>query len=149
MRTWSLNRKGCPSALHLLQNTVREEGGVPPLVSLLSSLDAKVQRASAGALRTLAFKNEDNKNQIVECGALPVLIRMLRSADTGLHYEAVGVVGNLVHSSTHIKRQVGGFKRSEGASFAKGQAVREARGADERERKLGTPPYLDGEGGSG
>jgi hypothetical protein len=50
---------------------------------------AQVQRASAGALRTLAFKNEDNKNQIVEAGALPTLITMLRSEDTGVHYEAV------------------------------------------------------------
>ncbi len=65
-----------------------------------------MQRASAGALRTLAFKNEDNKNQIVEAGALPTLIQMLRSEDTGVHYEAVGVIGNLVHSSPAIKRRV-------------------------------------------
>ncbi len=67
----------------------------------------QVQRAAAGALRTLAFKNEDNKNQIVECGALPTLIHMLRAQDAGIHYEAVGVIGNLVHSSIHIKRTVG------------------------------------------
>jgi len=66
----------------------------------------QVQRAAAGALRTLAFKNEDNKNQIVECGALPTLIHMLRAQDAGIHYEAVGVIGNLVHSSIHIKRTV-------------------------------------------
>ena len=66
----------------------------------------QVQRAAAGALRTLAFKNEENKNQIVECGALPTLIHMLRAEDAGIHYEAVGVIGNLVHSSIHIKRQV-------------------------------------------
>lgn len=66
----------------------------------------QVQRAAAGALRTLAFKNEDNKNQIVECGALPTLIQMLRADDVGIHYEAVGVIGNLVHSSQHIKRKV-------------------------------------------
>ncbi len=44
--------------------------------------------------------------QIVQCGALPVLIQMLRSEDAGVHYEAVGVIGNLVHSSQQIKRQV-------------------------------------------
>jgi hypothetical protein len=66
----------------------------------------QVQRAAAGALRTLAFKNEDNKNQIVDCGALPTLIQMLRADDVGIHYEAVGVIGNLVHSSTHIKKKV-------------------------------------------
>lgn len=42
----------------------RTEGGIPPLVRLLESTDAKVQRAAAGALRTLAFKNEANKNQV-------------------------------------------------------------------------------------
>jgi hypothetical protein len=34
----------------------RVEGGIPPLVELLKSPDCKVQRASAGALGTLAFK---------------------------------------------------------------------------------------------
>lgn len=89
-----------------IKDSVREDGGVPPLVALLESLDTKVQRAAAGALRTLAFKNEANKNQIVECNALPTLIQMLRSEETGIHYEAVGVIGNLVHSSQHIKRKV-------------------------------------------
>lgn len=43
---------------------------------------------------------------IVECGALPTLIQMLRADDPGIHYEAVGVIGNLVHSSQHIKKKV-------------------------------------------
>ena len=64
------------------------------------SYDGKVQRAVAGALRTLAFKNEDNKNQIVNNHALPTLIHMLRAEDSVIHYEAVGVIGNLVHSSS-------------------------------------------------
>lgn len=92
------------------------EGGIPPLVELLEFTDTKVQRAAAGALRTLAFKNDENKNQvttiwwkmhifklallsmnyeitmfvqIVECNALPTLILMLRSEDSAIHYEAV------------------------------------------------------------
>ncbi|KAF8058408.1 hypothetical protein HT031_005532 [Scenedesmus sp. PABB004] len=89
-----------------IKNLVRRDGGIAPLVRLLSSWDLKVQRAGAGALRTLAFKNDDNKRQIVECGALPLLIQMLRSEDSGVHYEAVGVIGNLVHSSTEIKQRV-------------------------------------------
>lgn len=40
------------------------EGGIPPLVELLGFTDTKVQRAAAGALRTLAFKNDENKNQV-------------------------------------------------------------------------------------
>ena len=41
----------------------------------------------AGSLRTLAFKNEENKNIIVDLGSLPLLIQMLRSDDTTIHYE--------------------------------------------------------------
>ncbi len=48
--------------------------------------------------------------QIVECKALPILIQMLCSEDQGVHYEAVGVLGNLVHSSQHIKRKAGVLK---------------------------------------
>jgi hypothetical protein len=60
----------------LLCQQVRQDGGIAPLVRLLNSWDLKVQRAGAGALRTLAFKNDDNKRQIVECGALPLLIQV-------------------------------------------------------------------------
>jgi hypothetical protein len=42
----------------------------------------------------------------VEENALPTLIFMLRSEDAGIHYEAVGVIGNLVHSSVNIKKEV-------------------------------------------
>lgn len=31
---------------------------------------------------------------------------MLRAEDQTIHYEAVGVIGNLVHSSPHIKKRV-------------------------------------------
>lgn len=49
--------------MHMLYN-FRIEGGIPPLVELLQFSDAKVQRAAAAALRTLAFKNDENKNQV-------------------------------------------------------------------------------------
>lgn len=70
-----------------IKNKVRQERGIPPLVSLLHSVDPKVQRAVAGSLRTLAFKNDENKNIIVDLGSLPLLIQMLRSDDTTIHYE--------------------------------------------------------------
>lgn len=63
-----------------IKNMVRADGGIQPLVRLLNSWDLKVQRAAAGALRTLAFKNDDNKRQIVECGALPLLIQVWTSS---------------------------------------------------------------------
>jgi hypothetical protein len=62
--------------LPLCVEQVRQDGGIAPLVRLLNSWDLKVQRAGAGALRTLAFKNDDNKRQIVDCGALPLLIQV-------------------------------------------------------------------------
>lgn len=68
--------KGCSTCARLCLLQVRADGGIAPLVRLLNSWDLKVQRAAAGALRTLAFKNDDNKRQIVECGALPLLIQV-------------------------------------------------------------------------
>lgn len=43
---------------------IRVDGGIPPLVELLQFVDKKVQIAAAGAIRTLAFKNNENKNQV-------------------------------------------------------------------------------------
>jgi hypothetical protein len=79
LRLWTGQHTTCGSKVTqptcVLQ--VRADGGIAPLVRLLNSWDLKVQRAAAGALRTLAFKNDDNKRQIVECGALPLLIQVL------------------------------------------------------------------------
>ena len=47
----------------------------------------------------MAFKNDENKQEIVKKGALNTLIMMLSSEDNTTHYEAIGVIGNLVHSS--------------------------------------------------
>lgn len=49
--------------IHMIRN-FRTEGGIPPLVELLHFSDVKVQRAAAAALRTLAFKNDENKNLV-------------------------------------------------------------------------------------
>ncbi|KAI4368331.1 hypothetical protein MLD38_016900 [Melastoma candidum] len=99
-----------PHLIALLKRQKMDGRGIPPLVELLDFADAKVQRAAAGALRTLAFKNDENKNLVCHlhttCNALPTLILMLRSEDTAIHYEAVGVIGNLVHSSPNIKKEV-------------------------------------------
>ncbi|TKY44836.1 ARM repeat protein interacting with ABF2 [Spatholobus suberectus] len=61
----------------IIKTLVRTEGGIPPLVQLLEFNVTKVQKAAALALRTLAFNNDDNKNQIIECNALPTLVLML------------------------------------------------------------------------
>ncbi|RID42216.1 hypothetical protein BRARA_J02123 [Brassica rapa] len=72
-----------------IKTNIRVEGGIPPLVELLNFPDVKVQRAAAGALRTVSFRNDDNKNQIVELNALPTLVLMLQSEDPSMHGEAV------------------------------------------------------------
>ena len=48
----------------------RTEGGITPLVELLEFNDTNVQKAAAAALRTLAFKNDDNKNQVIDFAQL-------------------------------------------------------------------------------
>ncbi|KAG5037205.1 hypothetical protein JHK86_018045 [Glycine max] len=58
------------------------------------------------ALGTLAFQNDDNKNQIVECKALPTLVLMLRSEDITIHCVAVDVIRKLVNSSPNNKKEV-------------------------------------------
>ena len=42
----------------------RMEGGIPPLVELFQFDDATLQSAAAGALGSLAFENDENKNQV-------------------------------------------------------------------------------------
>lgn len=49
----------------------RSAGGIPTLVELLEFADPKVQRSAAGALRSLAFKNDTNKNQVFICSLSP------------------------------------------------------------------------------
>ncbi|KAH1241228.1 ARM REPEAT PROTEIN INTERACTING WITH ABF2 [Glycine max] len=61
---------------------------------------------AAMALGTLAFQNDDNKNQIVECKALPTLVLMLRSEDITIHCVAVDVIRKLVNSSPNNKKEV-------------------------------------------
>ncbi|XP_058742311.1 ARM REPEAT PROTEIN INTERACTING WITH ABF2-like [Vicia villosa] len=49
-----------------IKTLVRLEGGIPPLVDLLESDDTEVHRAATEALRTLAFQNAENKDQVLE-----------------------------------------------------------------------------------
>ncbi|KAL1825941.1 hypothetical protein ACET3Z_012719 [Daucus carota] len=80
----------------------------PPLVELLEFPDLKVQRAVAGALRTLSFENYENKNQIVECNALPALTLLLCSEDVTIQKEADNVVNFIT---------AGGVQKLEGGEF--------------------------------
>ncbi|KAG5514448.1 hypothetical protein RHGRI_035758 [Rhododendron griersonianum] len=79
-----------------------------------SSIKTRVREQQQGLCEPLPLKTMRTKirlmdsltHRIVECNALPTLILMLRSEDAAIHYEAVGVIGNLVHSSPHIKKEV-------------------------------------------
>ncbi|RDX57989.1 Arm repeat protein with ABF2, partial [Mucuna pruriens] len=52
----------------------------------------------------VVYKNK--KLQIVECNVLPTLVPMLQSKDPTIHYEAVGSIGVMVHSSPNIKKDI-------------------------------------------
>ncbi|KAI8004795.1 ARM REPEAT PROTEIN INTERACTING WITH ABF2 [Camellia lanceoleosa] len=101
----------CEVGAQEVVNVIVDGGAVPALVKHLQApplsegdlspkpFEHEVEKGSAFALGLLAVK-------IVECNALHTLILMLRSEDAAIHYEAVGVIGNLVHSSPNIKKEV-------------------------------------------
>ncbi|CAL9229740.1 unnamed protein product [Arabidopsis halleri] len=60
-----------------IKTNTRVEGGIPSLVELLNFLDVKVQRAAAGALRTVSFRNDGNKIQACFYYGY-VLVRLMR-----------------------------------------------------------------------
>ncbi|KAI9117441.1 hypothetical protein K1719_011607 [Acacia pycnantha] len=89
-----------------IQTRVGMEGGIPPLVELFEFDDAKLQIAAAGALGCLAFKNDENINQILKLNVLPTLVLMLGSEDARIHCEAVTAISNLATYSPHMTTEV-------------------------------------------
>ena len=85
------------------KEAVRKAGGIEPLVKLLASVHPKVKKSALVALRVLASKNQANKLHTIHSGAVTHLIAMMESGDPDLYTEAVGVVGNLVHSLPQAK----------------------------------------------
>ncbi|KAL0371310.1 UNVERIFIED_CONTAM: arm repeat protein interacting with a [Sesamum angustifolium] len=65
----------------------------------------EVEKGSAFALGFLAIKPE-HQQLIVDAGALPPLVDLLMRHRNALNSRAVGVIGNLVHSSPNIKKEV-------------------------------------------
>lgn len=62
---------------------------------MLSGSDA-AQKAAAGALWNLAYKNEENRNVIRNAGAIPPLVRLLKSYQPeGMRREAARAISNL------------------------------------------------------
>jgi vacuolar protein 8 len=65
-----------------------------PILLLLQSSDAEVQRAAGAALGNLAVNNE-NKKLVVEMGGLDPLIRQMMSPNVEVQCNAVGCMTNL------------------------------------------------------
>lgn len=71
-----------------------QEGGLAPLVELLSSSNEGLQQQSAGALWSLSV-NAENHIKIVREGSLPYLVRLLQSANHKIQEQAAGTLRNL------------------------------------------------------
>ena len=65
------------------QATVLAEGGIPRLISMLTSSDLPTREQSAAALARLAFKNADTQVAIAKTGGIEPLISMLEAEETG------------------------------------------------------------------
>ncbi|KAI9117302.1 hypothetical protein K1719_011468 [Acacia pycnantha] len=89
-----------------IKTRVGMEGGIPPLVELFEIDDSKLKGAAAGALGGLAFKNIENKKQILKFNVLRKLLPMLGSEDATIHCEAVTMISNLAQYSPNITKEV-------------------------------------------
>lgn len=76
---------------------VAASGAVSHLAAMLNGSDGDAaQKAAAGALWNLAYKNEDNRNVIRTAGAIPPLVRLLKSYQPeGMRREAARAISNL------------------------------------------------------
>ena len=76
---------------------VANSGVITHLAAMLSGGDGDAaQKAAAGALWNLAYKNEDNRNVIRNAGAIPPLVRLLKSYQPeGMRREAARAISNL------------------------------------------------------
>ncbi|CCE86357.1 Piso0_004841 [Millerozyma farinosa CBS 7064] len=91
-----LQRSAALAFAEITEKDVREVNRdvLEPILILLQSADAEVQRAACGALGNLAVNNE-NKILIVEMGGLEPLIRQMMSTNIEVQCNAVGCITNL------------------------------------------------------
>lgn len=69
-----------PLCISVLQ--VFQLGGIPALVTILRSTNPGVNKAAAGALRNLVFKNLDNKLEVQHCGGIAKALQLLKETDS-------------------------------------------------------------------
>lgn len=91
-----LQRSAALAFAEITEKDVREVNRdvLEPILILLQSSDAEVQRAACGALGNLAV-NTENKILIVEMGGLEPLIRQMMSTNIEVQCNAVGCITNL------------------------------------------------------
>ncbi|RXK37061.1 vacuolar protein 8 [Tremella mesenterica] len=91
-----LQRSAALAFAEITEKEVREVGRdtLDPVLYLLTSHDAEVQRAASAALGNLAV-NPENKLLIVSLGGLEPLIRQMLSPNVEVQCNAVGCVTNL------------------------------------------------------
>ncbi|XP_061592039.1 plakophilin-1 [Cololabis saira] len=71
-------------------------GGIPPLVTLLSSPNPGVVLAAAGALRNLVFKNQNNKMAVENCEGVAKALKIIKESDsTETQKQITGLLWNL------------------------------------------------------
>ncbi|RKO90011.1 armadillo-type protein, partial [Blyttiomyces helicus] len=91
-----LQRSSALAFAEVTENDVRQVNAdtLEPVIYLLQSHDAEVQRAAAAALGNLAVDSE-NKVWIVELGGLEPLVHLMQSPNVEVQCNAVGCITNL------------------------------------------------------
>ncbi|XP_051818096.1 plakophilin-2 [Antechinus flavipes] len=70
--------------------------GIPKLLQLLKVQNEDIQRAACGALRNLAFEDNDNKVEIAELNGVPQLLQVLKQTrDLETKKQITGLLWNL------------------------------------------------------
>ncbi|XP_023649644.1 plakophilin-3-like isoform X2 [Paramormyrops kingsleyae] len=87
------------------KDQVRQLGGIPALVQLLSSDNQEVQRYATGAMRNIIYENMDNKAALIEAGGIPQLVNALAVPDDELRKNITGILWNL-SSKDNLKEKL-------------------------------------------
>jgi hypothetical protein len=73
-------------------DAIREDGGIPLLVSLLSAPDAKTRRFATAALTHLAYFNVANRDPIIQAGVIPTLLKLSSDGDWATRWNAAALL---------------------------------------------------------
>ena len=77
------------------QAVIVQEGGIAPLVSLLTSTDADSRAAAAGALWSLARGLPESQVAVADAGAIKPLVALLQDPDSRQQLAAAGAISGL------------------------------------------------------